>query len=123
MVTSGAGGVGKTSFCANLALMLARSGSKVLLCDLDVSGHALELLLGCNTSVIRDLADIARGRATPEDSLIATSRNENLFFLAAPSDGASYFPGAKDLSAALDALGGMIRSGFNGTIASRSSFQ
>lgn len=103
MVTSGSGGVGKTSFCANLALSLARLGKRTLLCDFDVSGRALEMLLGCDTRVIRDIADIARGRATPADTLISLPRHDNLYFVAAPSDGANLFPGARDLSAALDA--------------------
>lgn len=98
MITSGAGGVGKTSFCANLGLALALSGKKTLLCDFDVSGHALELFLGCEC--IRDIADVARGRATPEDAIVSLDIHDNLYFIAAPSDGANVFPGAKDLNAA-----------------------
>lgn len=60
-VVSGKGGVGKSTFCVNIALSLCEKGEKVLLIDGDAGLRSLDLLLGVDEMVLYDWADILRG--------------------------------------------------------------
>lgn len=81
-VVSGKGGVGKSTFCANIALTLAEKGKTILLIDGDVGLRSLDLLLSVENQVIYDWSDIVEGRCDKEKAVI--SCNNNLHLLPAP---------------------------------------
>lgn len=81
MVTSRKGGVGKSTVSANLAFAFARRGVRTMLVDLDLSNRSLDLFLGCEDSVIYDLGDLLSDRAELDDTVLASQKTKNLFFL------------------------------------------
>lgn len=84
LFTSCKGGVGKSTVCANLAMAMAKRGSRVLLIDCDFGNRCLDIVAGMSDHVIYDIGDIAFGSISCERAILADSRSENLFFLAAP---------------------------------------
>lgn len=81
-VVSGKGGVGKSTFCANIALSLCEKGKKVLLVDGDAGLRSLDLLLGVDEMVLYDWMDILRERC--DASKARLFYNEMLQLLPAP---------------------------------------
>ena len=67
---SGKGGVGKSSLTANLGVLLARSGKKVVLIDTDLGLRSLDLMLGLENSLVYDLVDVADGKCLLSQALV-----------------------------------------------------
>ncbi|NLY42120.1 MAG: septum site-determining protein MinD [Desulfovibrionales bacterium] len=83
VVTSGKGGVGKTTSSASLATGLARRGFQVAVLDFDVGLRNLDLIMGCERRVVYDFVNVIQGDATLHQALIRDKRVENLYILPA----------------------------------------
>lgn len=83
VITSGKGGVGKTTTSASFASGLALSGKKTAVIDFDVGLRNLDLILGCERRVVYDLIHVIKGEATLNQALIKDKHCENLYILAA----------------------------------------
>ena len=83
VVTSGKGGVGKTTTTAALGAALAHYGQKVVVVDFDVGLRNLDLVLGAERRVVFDLINVIHGHAKLSQTLIRDKRLENLYLLPA----------------------------------------
>ncbi|OQM34415.1 septum site-determining protein MinD [bacterium endosymbiont of Pedicinus badii] len=83
VVTSGKGGVGKTTSSASIAMGLAKIGYKTAVIDFDIGLRNLDLIMGCERRVVYDFIDVIRGNANLSQALIKDKRSTNLFILPA----------------------------------------
>jgi|TARA_R110001592_G_scaffold62788_2_gene192073 septum site-determining protein MinD len=83
VVTSGKGGVGKTTSSAAIGTGLAMRGHRTVLVDFDVGLRNLDLIMGCERRVVYDFINVVQGDATLNQALIKDKRLDNLFVLAA----------------------------------------
>jgi septum site-determining protein MinD len=83
VVTSGKGGVGKTTSAAAIATGLALRGKKTVVIDFDVGLRNLDLIMGCERRVVYDLVNVIQGEAGLNQALIRDKRVDNLFILPA----------------------------------------
>ena len=83
VVTSGKGGVGKTTTSANFATGLAQQGHRTAVVDFDVGLRNLDLVMGCERRVVYDFVNVINGEANLNQALIKDKRTENLYILPA----------------------------------------
>ena len=83
VVTSGKGGVGKTTATANIGLGLASHERKVVMIDGDIGLRNLDLILGVENRVVYNLVDVVSGRCQPRQALVKDKRLPNLFLIPA----------------------------------------
>src|SRR4029078_5088505 len=100
VVTSGKGGVGKTTSTAALGAALAQSGASVVVIDVDVGLRNLDLVIGAEGRVVFDLINVVHGVAKLQQALIRDKRLENLWLLPASQ--------TRDKDALTDGGGGRI---------------
>jgi septum site-determining protein MinD len=83
VVTSGKGGVGKTTTSASFSTGLAARGKKTVVIDFDVGLRNLDLIMGCERRVVFDFVNVIHGEANLRQALIKDKTYDNLFVLAA----------------------------------------
>ena len=83
VVTSGKGGVGKTTTSASISTGLALHGHKTCVIDFDVGLRNLDLIMGCERRVVYDLVNVIQGEATLNQALIKDKHCDKLFILPA----------------------------------------
>ncbi len=91
VVTSGKGGVGKTTVTAGLGRALAAKGKRVVLMDADLGLNNLDVVMGVETQVVYDILDVVENRCRPRQALVEDSVMAGLYILP----GASYDDGGK----------------------------
>lgn len=82
VVTSGKGGVGKTTVCCNLGVQLARRGYSVIVCDLDFGLNNVDVVLGVENLGAYDVVDAVEGRCRARQALVKHPRYPTLYSLA-----------------------------------------
>lgn len=81
VVTSGKGGVGKTTLCARLGSCLAAGGNRVVLVDGDVGLNNLDVVMGVENKIVYDMADLAMGRCRLKQALVQDMFEATLYIL------------------------------------------
>lgn len=83
-ITSGKGGVGKSTLCVGLGMAYALSGKSVLLIEFDVGLRGMDLMLGISDKIVYDLGDLLEGRCNINKSIVESPWNPNLNVIVAP---------------------------------------
>ncbi|CAM3852254.1 septum site-determining protein MinD [Rheinheimera salexigens] len=83
VVTSGKGGVGKTTSSAAIGTGLALKGKKTVIVDFDIGLRNLDLIMGCERRVVYDFVNVINGDSNLKQTLIKDKRTDNLFILPA----------------------------------------
>ncbi len=83
VVTSGKGGVGKTTATASIGAALALKGQRTLVVDADIGLRNLDVILGLENRIVFNLVDVAKGTCKPNQATIKSKKSSNLYLLPA----------------------------------------
>lgn len=82
IVTSGKGGVGKTTVSAFLGAKLANKGKRTIVCDLDFGLNNLDIVMGCEKRIVYDISDAILGRCRASQAIVECGFVKNLFMIS-----------------------------------------
>jgi len=83
VITSGKGGVGKTTATANIGMALALQGKKVVLLDADIGLRNLDVVMGLENRIVYDIVDVVEERCRVDQALIKDKRHKNIMLMPA----------------------------------------
>lgn len=98
VVTSGKGGVGKTTIVSTLGVSLARKGYKVLLVDMDFGLNNLDVLMGIENKIVFDIIDVLEGKCSPDQAVIQDFFENNLYIFPSSHSFCRVKFGSRELS-------------------------
>ena len=104
VVTSGKGGVGKTTICANLGYALAKLNLKVLLMDVDFGLNNLDVVMGIENKIVFDIADVIEGKCRAKQALVQDFFVPNLYVLPSNHTYTTYKIDSEKIKAVLNQL-------------------
>lgn len=102
VITSGKGGVGKTTTTASLGAALALRGKRVLVADADIGLRNLDVILGLENRIVFNLVDVAKKACKPAQAIIKSKKSNNLFLLPASQTDDKNVVDEAEVRAALD---------------------
>ena len=104
VITSGKGGVGKTTVAACLSAQLARRGQRVVLCDADFGLNNVDVVTGVENLVTYDVVDVIEGRCRAKQALVRHPDFGNLYILTSSHSAPERYVSPQSLKLVLDAL-------------------
>lgn len=108
VITSGKGGVGKTTVAANLGAYLSSFGARVVLIDVDFGLNNLDVALGIENKILYDVSDVIDGRCRVRQALTQHTLHKNLYVLSSNGLKCSSGVGAQNLKIIVDSLSGLF---------------
>lgn len=102
VITSGKGGVGKTTATASLGAALALIGKKTLVIDADIGLRNLDVILGLENRIVFNLVDVAKGTCKPSQAIIRSKKSQNLYLLPASQTDEKDVVSEQEVKAAID---------------------
>lgn len=102
VVTSGKGGVGKTTTTASLGAALALRGQRTLVVDADIGLRNLDVILGLENRIVFNLVDVAKNVCKPSQAIIKSKKSNNLFLLPASQTDDKDVVSEEEVKAALE---------------------
>lgn len=104
VITSGKGGVGKTTLTANLGAKLAALGERVVLVDIDMGLNNLDIVMGLENMVVYDIIDAIEGRCRVKQALVQDIYQKNLYVLASNHSSKDKYISPQSIKMVLDSL-------------------
>jgi len=104
VITSGKGGVGKSTTAASIGCGLAGAGYKTVIIDMDIGLRSLDMLLGIESSTIYDIVDVIEGVVSIDEALYKVDRRENLYLLPASQNTDSSAVSPYDVAAVISSV-------------------